>query len=133
VLKHTIERTADGLRVQLDIDLPEAVAYFRDTAKWHAYEARIAAYLKNIERDIKELIPVLAQDAEIGVVKWWNESLGSGFIRGYDKVDIFVHHRAIAGNGFKNLTPGDQVSFKRQWSKRVGKESYEAVEVEPIQ
>mgnify|MGYP001545759661 CR=1 FL=1 len=47
-----------------------------------------------------------------GTVKWFNESKGFGFIaqdNGGD--DVFVHFRAISGDGFKTLTEGQKVSF----------------------
>jgi CspA family cold shock protein len=47
-----------------------------------------------------------------GKVKWFNDSKGYGFIEqeGGGK-DLFVHHSAIQGEGFKSLTEGDRVSF----------------------
>ena len=47
-----------------------------------------------------------------GVVKWFNDSKGFGFItpEGGQK-DCFVHHSAIQGSGFKSLTEGERVEF----------------------
>ncbi|MDH5191841.1 MAG: cold-shock protein [Gammaproteobacteria bacterium] len=48
-----------------------------------------------------------------GTVKWFNDSKGFGFItpsEGGD--DIFVHHTAIQGTGFKTLADGQKVSFE---------------------
>ncbi len=46
-----------------------------------------------------------------GTVKWFNESKGFGFISRDDGDDVFVHHTAIQGNGFKTLSEGQAVSF----------------------
>ncbi|HEY9863064.1 MAG TPA: cold-shock protein [Candidatus Obscuribacterales bacterium] len=48
-----------------------------------------------------------------GQVKWFNESKGFGFITpGDGSKDIFVHHSAIAGSGFKTLAEGQRVEFE---------------------
>ncbi|WPC72293.1 cold-shock protein [Vibrio porteresiae] len=47
-----------------------------------------------------------------GSVKWFNETKGFGFIaQDNGGKDVFVHFRAIAGDGFKTLTEGQKVSF----------------------
>lgn len=46
----------------------------------------------------------------IGIVKWFNDSKGFGFIRSEDK-DYFVHFKAIKGDGFKTLKDGCKVEF----------------------
>lgn len=51
-------------------------------------------------------------DREIGTVKWFNEAKGFGFISREGGEDVFVHFRAISGNGFKTLQEGQKVSFK---------------------
>lgn len=47
-----------------------------------------------------------------GTVKWFNDSKGFGFIEREDGDDVFVHHTAIQGEGFKSLSEGDQVEFE---------------------
>lgn len=48
-----------------------------------------------------------------GVVKWFNDSKGYGFIQAEsDNRDIFVHYSAIHGDGFKTLEEGDKVEFE---------------------
>ena len=48
---------------------------------------------------------------EEGIVKWFSDQKGFGFIERDGEKDVFVHHSAISGSGFKTLAEGDQVTF----------------------
>ena len=49
---------------------------------------------------------------ETGTVKWFNSSKGYGFIKRDEGNDVFVHYKAIEGEGFKSLEEGDKVQFE---------------------
>ncbi len=46
-----------------------------------------------------------------GTVKWFNPEKGFGFISRDDGDDVFVHHTAIIGEGYRSLNEGQRVSF----------------------
>jgi len=46
-----------------------------------------------------------------GVVKWFNDAKGFGFIEQENGQDVFVHFSSIQGDGFKSLVEGEQVTF----------------------
>ena len=46
-----------------------------------------------------------------GTVQWFNNQKGDGFIRDESGKDVFVHHSAIKGEGYKSLAEGAQVEF----------------------
>jgi len=47
-----------------------------------------------------------------GIVKWFSDRKGFGFIEQEEGPDVFVHHSAISGEGFKTLGEGDRVTFE---------------------
>ena len=51
----------------------------------------------------------------MGMVKWFNDAKGYGFIsRQDDGKDVFVHYSAISGEGFRTLVEGQPVQFEEQ-------------------
>ena len=46
-----------------------------------------------------------------GTVRWFSDPKGYGFIEGGGDGDVFVHHSAIEGEGFRTLHEGDVVEF----------------------
>jgi CspA family cold shock protein len=49
---------------------------------------------------------------ETGRVKWFNDSKGFGFITRESGPDVFVHHTAIEGSGFRTLAEDQEVEFE---------------------
>jgi len=48
---------------------------------------------------------------QTGMVKWFNNAKGWGFISGADGSDVFVHYSQINGDGYRTLRPGQQVAY----------------------
>lgn len=63
-----------------------------------------------------------------GVVKWFNEEKGYGFIAGNDGTDVFVHFSDIVADGFRTLSEGQNVQYDEQDTDRGVK----AIEVKVI-
>ena len=63
-----------------------------------------------------------------GIVKWFSEQKGFGFISPEDGGDdVFVHHSNIQGDGYKNLDEGQRVEFE----PGQGRKGPEATNVRP--
>jgi len=46
-----------------------------------------------------------------GVVKWFNDTKGYGFITLEDGSEVFVHYSSIITDGYKTLNEGEEVEF----------------------
>ena len=65
---------------------------------------------------------------EQGVVKWFNDTKGFGFIQRAGGDDVFVHFRAIQGDGHRSLRDGQRVEF----SVVQGQKGFQAEEVQAL-
>ncbi len=54
---------------------------------------------------------VRMREMATGIVKWFNDSKGFGFIKQEGGEDVFCHHSAIVADGFRSLTEGQTVEF----------------------
>ena len=79
----------------------------------HIYKAReptparsVAAWRRN------RIIPQEAARLARGKVKWFKDAKGYGFIEQESGEDVFVHFSAIAMEGFKTLSEGQEVEFE---------------------
>jgi CspA family cold shock protein len=69
------------------------------------------------------------QMSEIGVVKWFNNDKGFGFIKRDTGEDVFVHHSSIQANGYRTLNEGERVEFEvKQGPKGLQAESVRRAE-----
>ncbi|MFC6440209.1 cold-shock protein [Bowmanella sp. JS7-9] len=56
---------------------------------------------------------------QTGTVKWFNEAKGFGFItQDNGGADVFVHFRAITGDGFRTLAEGQKVSYDTEQGQK---------------
>lgn len=67
-------------------------------------------------------------EREQGIVKWFNDKKGYGFITRKSGKDLFVHHTSIIAEGFRTLKEGDRVEFSVKKDQR----GESAVEVKKI-
>ncbi|MCP3922291.1 MAG: cold-shock protein [Desulfobacterales bacterium] len=63
-----------------------------------------------------------------GIVKWFNDSKGFGFIEQESGDDVFVHHSGINSSGFRSLEEGANVTFEIE----QGPKGPAAVNVTPV-
>ena len=73
-----------------------------------------AACVQGVRRDLdanQQKGNAAVSEREVGTVKWFNNSKGYGFITREGAEDVFVHHTAIRGEGYKSLEDGDRVEF----------------------
>ncbi len=67
-------------------------------------------------------------ERETGNVKWFDNAKGYGFIVRESGEDVFVHYRAISGEGYRSLKEGQQVEYTLQ----SGDKGFQAEDVTPL-
>lgn len=68
-------------------------------------------------------------DRITGIVKWFNAAKGYGFIQREGGEDVFVHYRAIRGDGYRSLNEGQKVEFTiKQGAKGPQAEDVDVIE-----
>ena len=67
-------------------------------------------------------------DRQTGIVKWFNESKGYGFIAQESGSDIFAHYSDIAEPGMESLTEGQKVEF----TVAQGRKGPQAEQIKPV-
>ncbi len=68
-------------------------------------------FLLNITTSDTSVVSIDHSDRETGTVKWFNITKGFGFITRDSGEDVFVHYRAIRGEGHRTLSEGQRVEF----------------------
>ncbi|AGB42438.1 cold shock protein [Halobacteroides halobius DSM 5150] len=64
-----------------------------------------------VEETTKDLSNEPTEPTNTGTVKWFDTEKGYGFIEQEDEDDVFVHFSSVIGEGFKDLTEGEEVKF----------------------
>jgi CspA family cold shock protein len=76
------------------------------------HTSKSAPHVAVVEPLFEKPTECFMSDRQMGIVKWFNDAKGFGFISRDNGPDVFVHFRAISGTGFKSLQEGQKVSFK---------------------
>ena len=64
-----------------------------------------------------------------GIIKWFNNEKGYGFINNNEPEDIFVHYTAIKQDGYKTLSEGQTVEFNLIKTEK----GLQAIDVKPVE
>ncbi|MEB5477761.1 cold-shock protein [Acinetobacter pollinis] len=67
-------------------------------------------------------------NVQVGIVKWFNDTKGFGFIQTSNGQDVFAHFKNIQFDGFKSLTEGQQVEF----TVYQGQKGLQAENIKPL-
>lgn len=70
------------------------------------------ATLRDLSESEGNVVVNVSEQRCKGIVKWFNNQKGYGFIGRDDGADVFVHYSAVLTDGYRSLTEGDQVEFE---------------------
>lgn len=93
---------------------------WQEVAKTHKIIGQPKGYIPGNNKKVSKLAK------SIGKVKWFDNAKGYGFILNAENEDVFVHYRAIMGDGYKSLNEGEEVEFLQTRSEK----GWQAAEVE---
>jgi CspA family cold shock protein len=96
--------------IVLDKALKKTIYSKDDAARRKIFTENIEKLSKEHKGDPNEASAATV-DRTNGIVNWFSEIKGYGFIQCQNSDDVFVHYSNIRGTGYKNLSDGDKVSF----------------------
>ena len=84
---------------------------------------------KRLPTEQRKIVGKMLTEHEVGIVKWFNDAKGLGFIVRNTGEDVFVHYEAIAGDGYRCLRAGSKVRYTLYQTNK-GLQAQEVVQLE---
>jgi CspA family cold shock protein len=125
-ISHTIRAGRGVLAITIEVPLDAVLAVAPDGLIWPLEDVMTSQIVYDVER----YVAILRTQKESGVVKWFDDKKGFGFLHTRSG-DLFVHWKGIAGEGYRSLSQGQRVRFFRRPSVHDERgETFEAFDVE---
>ena len=119
--KKTVKRTKNELEFELSGDIDQNDAGLLVSAWVHPMR---------LPTEQKRITGTLLVEREVGMVKWFNDAKGLGFIVRDQGEDVFVHYEAIRGSGYRCLKSGSQVEYSL-YKTNKGLQAQDVVQIAP--